>query len=152
MKGLDIMNRYKEARLHAGLSQKAAAISLGIKPPSMSDWESGKTKPTHEHLVGMADLYGVSLAWLLGAEEEQKEKPTAVSDDGLMENIITRVQDLPVQYLSRLSDFLDGMEAARSTALAEAAAPGPVSGSAPSAQPAAPPDPAANTAPDSPHS
>ena len=37
-------NRFKEARLRAGLSQKTAAISLGVRPPSMSDWESGKTK------------------------------------------------------------------------------------------------------------
>ena len=146
------MNRYKEARLRAGYSQKAAAISLGVRPPSMSDWESGKTKPTHEHLIGMADLYGVSLDYLLGAENEQKEKPTAVSDDELAENIITRVQDLPVQYLSRLSDFLDGLEAARAIVLAEPAAPGPSGGSAPPAQPAAAPDPAANKPPDPHHS
>ena len=67
------MNRYKEARRRAGLSQKAAAISLGVRPPSMSDWESGKTKPTHEHLVAMAALYGTTIDYLIGTTNTEKK-------------------------------------------------------------------------------
>ena len=118
------MNRYKEARLRAGLSQKAAAISLGVRPPSMSDWESGKTKPKHEHLVAMAALYGTTTDFLTGASDT-KEKQSTAKCDGLKEIIITRIQDLPDPALARVSDFLDGLQAGQEVAAAQAAAPDP---------------------------
>lgn len=61
------MNRYREARIRTGLSQKAAAISLGVKPPSMSDWERGKSQPKQSHLVAMAALYHTTTDYLTGA-------------------------------------------------------------------------------------
>lgn len=118
------MNRYKEARLRAGLSQKAAAISLGVRPPSMSDWESGKTKPTHEHLVAMAALYDTTIDYLIGAANTEKEQPT-VNDDGLMGSIISQIQELPDPALSRVADFLNGLQAGREVAAAQSAAPDP---------------------------
>jgi len=118
------MNRYREARIRAGLSQKAAAISLGVRPPSMSDWESGKTKPTHAHLVAMAALYGTTTDYLTGASNT-KEKQPAVQDGELLQNIIVRVQALPDPALCRVSDFLDGLQAGREVAEEGAADPGP---------------------------
>lgn len=123
------MNRYKEARLRAGLSQKAAAISLGIRPPSMSDWESGKTKPTHEHLVAMASLYGTTIDYLIGAANTEKKQPT-VSDDGLKDAIISQIRELPDPALTRVADFLQGLQAGQEVAAAAAAAPDPDSGPA----------------------
>ena len=118
------MNRYKEARRRAGLSQKAAAISLGVRPPSMSDWESGKTKPTHEHLVAMAALYGTTIDYLIGASETEKKQPI-VSDDGLKGAIINQIQSLPDPALSRVADFLSGLQAGQEVAAAVAADPDP---------------------------
>ncbi len=124
------MNRFREARLNAHLSQKAAAISLGIKPPSMSGWESGDTKPTLENLKAMAALYGVTVDYLLGSDEPQNEKKPTVVDDGLLEDTIRRVQTLPEPALARVQDFLDGLEAGLSVGSAAPAAAGPADGSA----------------------
>lgn len=118
------MNRYKEARIRAGFSQKEAAISLGVRPPSMSDWESGKTKPTHEHLVAMATLYGTTIDYLIGASDTQKKQPT-VSDDGLKDDIISQIQQLPDPALTRVADFLSGLRAGREVAAVDTAAPDP---------------------------
>ena len=121
------MNRFKEARLRAGLSQKAAAISLGVKPPSMSDWESGKTKPTHEHLAAMASLYRTTVDFLVGASDANKKKPAAQSGE-LLENIVVRLRDLPDPALSRVSDFLAGLQAGQEIAREEQAGRGPADG------------------------
>jgi len=118
------MNRYREARIRAGLSQKAAAISLGVRPPSMSDWESGKTQPTHKHLVNMAALYGTTTDYLTGASDA-KEKQPAVQDDELREDIISRVRNLQEPALPRLSDFLLGLEAGQEIFSSVQAAPDP---------------------------
>lgn len=123
-------NRFKEARLRAKLSQKAAAISLGVRPPSMSDWESGKTKPTHEHLADMAALYNTTVDYLLGRTDEPNKKQPAAYDGELMDDIILRLRELPDPALYRVSDFLDGLEAGQEIAKQTQAQPDPDDGSA----------------------
>lgn len=67
------MYRFKECREAAGISQKSAAITVGVKPPSMSDWESGRTSPTCDKLIRLASLYGVSIDELLGVSNRKSE-------------------------------------------------------------------------------
>lgn len=64
------MNRIKEARKSAGLSQKYVAMTLGVAGPSVSNWESGKTKPTPENYAALARLFDVSVDYLMGIESE----------------------------------------------------------------------------------
>lgn len=118
-----MVNRFRDARIKAGLSQKAAALSVGVKPPSMSDWENGKAQPSNDHLVAMAALYNVSVDYLLGHAPDTKKEPS-VSDAELRDGIISRLHDLPDPALVRVSDFLDGLEAGREIWPAAAADPG----------------------------
>lgn len=60
------MLRLKECRLKANLPQQYVALTLGIKPPSVSNWESGKTQPTMDNLIKLAQLYNVTTDYLLG--------------------------------------------------------------------------------------
>lgn len=55
----------KKARESAGLSQKQVAMTLGVSAPTVSDWESDKIRPTAENLKKLADLYNVSIDYLL---------------------------------------------------------------------------------------
>lgn len=63
------MNRIKQARMAAGMSQKYVAMELGVAGPSVSNWESGKTKPTQENIKALASLFGVSVDYLLGRDD-----------------------------------------------------------------------------------
>ena len=72
------MYRFRECREAAGLEQKQVAISLKIKPPSVSDWENGKSKPTIENLIKFAALCHVTVDELLGlAAPSTSERMTA---------------------------------------------------------------------------
>jgi len=72
------MTRLRECRENAHLSQKYVAITLGLSSPSVANWERGKTKPTQENIVKLADLYGVSVDYLLGRVDE----PNGSEDEG----------------------------------------------------------------------
>jgi transcriptional regulator with XRE-family HTH domain len=67
--GGDKVNRFRECREKRGFSQKYVAITLGIKPPQISKWESGQTVPSTDHLIDLADLYGVGIDYLLGRDD-----------------------------------------------------------------------------------
>ena len=58
----------KRLRKNKGLKQQELADIWGIKRTTYSDWENGKTEPSYENLVKLADLFEVSLDWLFGRE------------------------------------------------------------------------------------
>ena len=58
--------RLKEARIAANLKQKEAAEKIEISNGSLSLYEKGKRGPDPETLTKLADLYNVSVDWLLG--------------------------------------------------------------------------------------
>ena len=72
------MMRLKEAREKAGYSQKQVALTLGVAGPSVSNWERGKTSPTHENLVRLAALYHVSMDYIVGHDTEPEPSSQAV--------------------------------------------------------------------------
>jgi len=50
----------------AGLSQAQVAKSLGLHRPSISEAEAGNRRVSAEELAKLADLYDVSVSWLVG--------------------------------------------------------------------------------------
>ena len=60
--------QFRECREMRGHTQKYVALSLGVKAPSVSDWEKGKTNPTLENLIALAKLLNVSTDMLLGVD------------------------------------------------------------------------------------
>ena len=58
-------SRIKELREKHGISQKELAEMLHVAPPSVSNWEHGKTKPTKAKVEILAKLFGVSTDYLL---------------------------------------------------------------------------------------
>ena len=108
-------------------SQQQLAIRSGISQQAISKLESGKSSPSEYTIRQLAAALRVPMSALL--EEEQIKTPTA-EGDGLMLDIINRIQRLPDPALDRLSDFLDGLEAGQEIASPSPAAPDPSSGSA----------------------
>lgn len=111
------MNRIKECRINAKMSQKFVAVTLGIAAPSVSNWESGKTQPTPENLKRLAALFGVSVDYLLGDEangiqETKKDQESEIP--GLPdEDLIYIISQLTQHDVQRVRDFVEGLKAAR---------------------------------------
>ena len=58
--------RFREARLQAGLTTVQLAQKMGLTQAAVSQWESGKKVPGIETISRLADLYGVTVDYLLG--------------------------------------------------------------------------------------
>jgi transcriptional regulator with XRE-family HTH domain len=101
------MNPYKQSRENAGLTQKEAAISLGVSVQAVSYWETGARLPSIDKLVQMADLYHVSTDYLLGripmTVEVKKETPPPLGEDEMQ--ISFMLDDAP-QDESELEDMI----------------------------------------------
>ena len=62
---MSISDRLFTARTAAKLTQKKVADLLGVKPQTVSQWETGKINIGVEHIAQLSDLYGVSCDWLI---------------------------------------------------------------------------------------
>ena len=58
--------RLKEQRKLYGLTQREIAERLGMSQPSYIRYENGTAEPSQENLVKIADIFDVSVDYLLG--------------------------------------------------------------------------------------
>lgn len=77
----NLNDNLRKARRAAGLTQDDVAAHFGIARVSVTQWESGKTKPTAERMPQLADLYGVRLDDLMRGDfpEPKPGAPTKAS-------------------------------------------------------------------------
>ncbi|WP_279005947.1 helix-turn-helix domain-containing protein, partial [Sutterella wadsworthensis] len=64
-------NRFKQARINAGVSIASIAKEMGISVQSVYGWAEGSI-PKAERIERLAELLGVSLQWLAFGEGEIK--------------------------------------------------------------------------------
>lgn len=104
-------NRFRELRDKAGLSQLELGDRLGVTQQSVYAWERGDAMPRLTTAIALAELYNVSLDYILGRSVDPDKKEPIVDDDGLRAQAIERVQTLSDPALQRVMDFLDGLSA-----------------------------------------
>lgn len=109
------MERLKELRNAAGLTQKQMAAVLNIDRTTYVKYESGASEPTFATLTTLAEYFNVSTDYLLGRPliTDQKEiKPTA-EGDGLDEALVNQLVGLSPSEVQRVLDFVSGIKASR---------------------------------------
>jgi len=99
-----IAERLKEARKLAGLSQGRVAKILGLHRPSVSEMEAANRRVSADELVRLAEIYDVSVAWLLGEAPEMID-----ANDPRLELAARELTKLKPDDLERLLKLLAAM-------------------------------------------
>lgn len=60
------------------LTQGQVAQHLGLHRPTVSEIEAGRRKVSAEEMFRIVELYGVSLAWIIGAEDSSSAESDRV--------------------------------------------------------------------------
>lgn len=93
--------RLRHFRKEAGYSGKAFAAAIGIKPPSLSEIESGQSKaPAAITLLKAADLLGLDPMYLLTGAGSPFRSPQNLRPDEL--RLLLLYRDLPDHYQHEL--------------------------------------------------
>ena len=64
-RAMAIADRLRKLRKSRELGQADVAAEMGVAIPTVSEWESGKKKPSRDRVMKLARFYGVSADWLL---------------------------------------------------------------------------------------
>ena len=78
------------------LSQEALAEQLEVSRQAISKWESDGAVPEVDKLIALGKLFGVSVGWLLGTEQEEG---ILIPGDSLTESQITAVEEIVARNL-----------------------------------------------------
>ncbi|OGR11347.1 MAG: XRE family transcriptional regulator [Deltaproteobacteria bacterium RIFOXYB12_FULL_58_9] len=62
--------RLRAARERAGLSQAQVARLMGVQRPTISEIEAGRRKVGADEVGRLADMYNVSISWLVNDQPE----------------------------------------------------------------------------------
>lgn len=114
------MNRIKQCREKSNLSQKYVAVALGVAAPSVSNWESGKTKPTMENYINLAKLFCVSVEYLLGVDEDASavsnsinQEKSEINPKHLDSRLVELISDLTPIETEKTISYIEGMKSCR---------------------------------------
>lgn len=99
-----VAERIREARKLAGLSQRQVADILGLHRPSVSEMEAGNRRVTAVELAKLAEIFDVSVAWLLGDAPDELE-----GDDPRLQLAARELSKLKPEDLDRLLRLLAKM-------------------------------------------
>lgn len=61
-----LKTRIREQRLALEMKQEELGEKLGVSKQTVSHWETGSRKPDIDILIQMADIFNVSLDYLVG--------------------------------------------------------------------------------------
>ena len=68
-------HRFRECRERSGRTTAELAKRIGVSQAAVSQWDTGKKFPSSETLCKLADLYGVSIDYLVGRESADPSLP-----------------------------------------------------------------------------
>lgn len=68
-------SRLRQLREGLGLVLQDVANLFGTSRNVPSQWEGSQREPSYDHLLRLADYYGVTTDWLLGREGAEKDSP-----------------------------------------------------------------------------
>lgn len=112
-----ISSRLRELRQQHGYTQQHMANLLNIKRPTYTRYETGTNEPDHETIVRLADIFAVSVDFLLGRGEEEKSIRKSPSEEELLDektklilSLLNRLSPANREAVWRYVDFLASQE------------------------------------------
>lgn len=104
------MNRLKELRQEKKLSQQELADYMQVTRRGYQKWENGESQIKPEKAEKLANFFGVSIAHLLGYDDNDFEKQIRIDTLNNVLNKLYQTHDLLLQTASK--DFWKGYTAA----------------------------------------
>lgn len=103
-------NNIKYVREHKGITQKQCADTLGITLRAWQTYEQGVSEPKQELLCRIADMFNVSLDYLLGRETREPDTIDKLVGEfnmsALEKKILEGYLDLPDNLRGDFMEFL----------------------------------------------
>ena len=100
------MYRLKELRKSHHMNQLEFAKKIGAAQNTVSNWENGKRQIDTDTAVKIADLFGVSVDYLLGRSDEPNTLSLDEQMDGIEFALYGEVKELTDEQKQEILDYV----------------------------------------------
>ncbi len=110
---MTIGERIKKLRIEKNMSQSRLGIELSVSQEAISSYETDKTVPIIEVFIMMAELFDVSVDYILGIDKERKRISEAGLDSfesALISNfrkLSERDKELFIRYIVVTNEYVE---------------------------------------------
>lgn len=108
---MDAIDKINYILAEKGLTGADLERMIGVSNSVYSQWNTKTTKPSKRSLLKVADALGVSVAYLLG-NDEQNEEPTLQMESELTKDhirAIEKIKNMPPEELARKMAALEAV-------------------------------------------
>ena len=83
---------------------------MGLKPSTVSGYESNESDPKSDGLAKIATICGVTVDYLLGLSDEPELSAVTISDtDPQIDEIVKKCEGLTAQTLEKVKTYIDDL-------------------------------------------
>lgn len=101
-----IGERIKLLRKKHDLSQSEFGTIMSVSNTTISNWETGFSKPSYEELKKLAQFFNVTTDYLLGIDEDKRRDMEVIKDYLVMHHIIKNPNDISEdEFIKTMSLF-----------------------------------------------
>lgn len=106
---MEIQVILKRLRLDAGITQQQLAKEISIGQATISQWESGESKPNVDALIALCKYYDVSADFILGISRD-KEGAGKLKQDveecmALLDNLTNEQRQIVKEVMKQFKPF-----------------------------------------------
>ena len=105
----EVGKRLWEARQNAGLSQEKTAQLIGVPQQTYAGWERKECAINPIYLAKLAEAFGVTVDFLIGANTQQKRKG---GPKGKAQRLLEEIGNLPRSRQNRILSVVEDLIAA----------------------------------------
>lgn len=87
------------------LGQGEFAAKIGISQQALNSYENGRRIPELPILMGLADMFGCSMDYLLGNREDIQRVPITKADSAEYKNLLRSMEQIPSEEAGRFLDL-----------------------------------------------
>ena len=99
------------------LTANKLAIACKLQNNTFTYWKNGKTKPTIDALIRIADYFNVSIDYLVGRESLSTEKETNNSNKAVSSTLLNRIESLDELQQAKVLAYIDGLQDTKSDSI-----------------------------------
>lgn len=103
------MGRLKELRLEKGMTQQNVANVLGMSQQVYTRYETGKTEMSYKSLITLADLYDVTLDYLLERVNVRTNFSSGLVSDGELNEFIETYSKLNDKERQKAQGYIEAL-------------------------------------------
>lgn len=92
------------------LTANKLAIACKLQNNTFTYWKNGKTKPTIDALIKIADYFNVSLDYLVGRETPTAKKEINDPNKAINSTLLNRIESLDELQQAKVMAYIDGLQ------------------------------------------